>query len=358
MKKFKAVMALLLVVLLAAACGQKPAGTTAAPAGSTAAPQTTQSSGGETTSDKDAIHFIYSSAAAVNGAWTPGEEMFCKLVNERTNGKYVLDYYPLDQLTSGNQTKALEMVQMGVTDFDCRAGMFYTNIDDKWNSMLLPWAFPNYETVDKFLLGEGGQKLAEGINSSGLVFLAYGENGYRQLTNNKRPIKAPEDLKGLKLRVAAMNMLFDLFNCFGTNGTNMNITEVFTALQQNTVDGQENPLDVINSFKFQQVQKYLTLWNCCYDPIVLVVNDKTWEKFSDDEKKIIKEAAEEAMAYQREFSRKRTEELIASLEKEMQVDRLTDAEVAAFRKAAQPVYDKWAPVIGQDLMDLIDAANK
>lgn len=188
-----------------------------------------------------------------------------------------------------------------------------------------------------------------------MQFLAFGESGYRQITNNVRPITSPEDLKDLKLRVPAMNMYFDLFKCFGTNSTTMNMSEVFSALQQKIIDGQENPLDVIKAFKVNEVQKYLTIWNCSYDPIVFVANPDTWASLSTEEQEIFEKTAVEAMNYQKEYSRDQYNNILDEFKGQMEVTELTEEQIATFREAAQPVYDTWNDQIGSEMMALVNA---
>lgn len=300
----------------------------------------------------EAVHLKFSTAVSENSTWHEGALKFAELIEERTEGRYIIDIYPSDQLTSGNQIKALEALQTGTCDFDIRSILLYTNFDAKFTSIMMPWLVPSFEAADEALAGPGGKALADLVDSKGMKFLAFGESGFRQVTNNVRPITTPEDFKGIKLRVPALQMYFSLFNQFGSNPTTMNMGEVFASIQQKVIDGQENPVDVIKSFKVNEVCKYMTLWNCSYDPIIMSASPQTWDKLSDEDKEIFAQAAKEAMDYQKQRSREAYEKIVEELGQTMEVTELTEEQIAVFREAAQPVYDEWVPKIGEDTMSL------
>ncbi len=304
----------------------------------------------DVTTPVKAKHLKFSSAVSENSTWQYGAEKFAELIEERTNGRYVIDIYTSDQLTSGNQIKALEALQMGTCDFDIRSILLYTNLDVRFTSIMMPWLVPSFDAADEALAGPGGEAIANLVNENGMKFIAFGESGFRQLTNNVRAIESPEDLNGIKLRVPALNMYFTMFNELGANPTTMNMGEVFASIQQAVIDGQENPVDVINSFKINEVCKYMTLWNCSYDPIVMSASPHTWEKLSEEDQKIFAQAGKEAMEYQKQKSRESYNKLVEELGKTMEINELTDEQIKTFREAVQPVYDEWVPQIGEDMM--------
>lgn len=200
--------------------------------------------------------------------------------------------------------------------------------------------------------GEAGQKLMELVRSKGIEPLAFGESGYRQITNSKRPILTPEDLNGLKIRTPSMEAMVATYKEFGGDPTVMNFSEVFTSLQQGVIDGQENPLPIILNSKLYEVQKYLTVWNYMYDPIVFGVNKKLYDSLDADTQKLLRETAQEAAKYQIELNRKENEEVLAQLkEKGMEVVELTPEQIKAFQEKVQPVIDKYEGIIGKDLLD-------
>jgi tripartite ATP-independent transporter DctP family solute receptor len=341
MNKFKRVFIVVVTMaMILSGCGNSSGVQSSASGSSSASNQ----------ENSKAIHLKFSTAVSEKSSWHKGALKFAELVNERTNGKYVVDIYPVDQLTSGNQVKALEALQTGATDFDIRSILLYTNFDAKFTAIMMPWMVPTYEKADEVMNGEGGAAIAELVNSYGMKFLAFGESGYRQITNNKRPITSPKDLKDIKLRVPALNMYFDMFTQFGANPTTMNMSEVFAAIQQGTVDGQENPVDVIRSYKVNEVCKYITLWNCSYDPIVMSMSPALYQKLSDEEKGIIETCAKEAMDYQKQLAREEYKSIVEEFAKTSEVNELTPEQLEEFRTAVAPVYDSWVEKIGVDFM--------
>jgi tripartite ATP-independent transporter DctP family solute receptor len=289
-------------------------------------------------------------AVSEKSTWFEGAQKFAELVKERTNGKYVVDLYPSDQLAAGNIIKGLEMLRAGGTDIDMRSTIIYTTVDPKFTVPLMPWLVPSYEDADKAMGGEGGRMLFDLVEANGIQPLAFGESGFRQVTNNKLPIVSPADMKGLKIRVPTIKMFIGLFTALGADPTAINFGELFAALQQGTADGQENPPDVIASARVQEVQKYMTLWNASYDPIIMSASTRFWAKLSDEEKTVFLDAAKEAMDYQKQLSRAKNAELIEEFKTKMEVLELTPEQIKAFRDAAKPVYDEYESIIGLELL--------
>ena len=298
-----------------------------------------------------AKHLKYGIAVSENSTWYPGAQKFAQLIKERTKGKYVVDLYTSDQLAAGNIIKGLEMLRMGASDIDMRSTIIYTIVDPRFTVPLMPWLIPSYEEADKALSGPGGKILFDMVRENGIEPLAFGESGFRQVTNNQHPITSPDDLKGLKIRVPTIKMFISLFKTLGADPTSINFGELFAALQQGTVDGQENPPDVIASARLQEVQKFMTLWNASYDPIIMSASKRLWKKLDAEEKRIFLTSAKEAMAFQKELARKKNAQLIQEFkDRKMAVSSLTPEQIKAFRKAAKPVYDQYESIIGMELL--------
>lgn len=299
----------------------------------------------------EAVHLKMNLTTNENSTWFLGATRFKEIVEEKTAGKYIIDIFPSEQLSGGNQVKGLEMVQTSTTDLDIHSTIIYTIVDPKFTVVNMPWMIPTYEEADAAMAGEGGQAIFKLAEENGVVPLAFGESGYRQITNSVRPITSPADLAGVKLRVPGIKMFVDLFGVLGADPTTMDFAEVFTSLQQGTIDGQENPLDIIKSSKLEEVQEYLSLWNYVYDALLMSASTGTWEKLTDEEKVIFQDAATEAMNYQKEQNRLKDEENLAYLEANMNVYQMTAEEVAVFKEMAQPVYDTYEEIIGMELME-------
>ncbi len=285
-----------------------------------------------------------------NSTWYEGAMRFKEIIEEETEGRYLVDIYPNEQLAGGNQMKGIENVQTGVTDVDIHSTIVYTIVDERFTALNMPWMIPTYEEADAAINGEGGEMIFEIARDNGVIPLALGESGYRQFTNNVRPITKPSDLEALKIRVPGIKMFLDLFGMLGADPTAMNFAEVFTALQQGTIDGQENPVDIISSSKLDEVQKYLTLSNYVYDALLMSVSTNLWDSLSDEDKAIFEAAGQEAMAYQKERARIVNDEKVAALSETMEVNELSAEEIAVFQDAMVPLYEQWVEILGMDLM--------
>lgn len=290
-------------------------------------------------------------AVSENSTWYKGAQKFAELVSSRTGGKYKIEIFASDQLAAGNIIKGLELLRMGGADIDMRSILIYTTVDPKFTVPLMPWLVPSYEEADKAMNGKGGAMVFDLVRKNGIEPLAFGESGFRQITNNKRPIVTPEDMKSLKIRIPTNKMYISLFKAMKADPTSINFGELFAALQQGTVDGQENPPDVIASAKVEEVQKYMTVWNFSYDPIIMASSQKFWKSLPAADQKIFSQAAREAMDFQKKLSREVNAELTESFRKKMQITVLSQPQIEAFKKAARPVYEEYEPIVGKDLLD-------
>ena len=289
-------------------------------------------------------------------AWTEGARKFKSLVEERSQGRYIVSIYPNEQLAAGDQTGTLAMFYQdsGIIDIDVHSAMLHSNQIPELSVCFMPWIFSEGNaSVDKYLFADGatgGKLIMDAIAKKGPVPLALGENGFRQFTNNKLALKTPADFKNLKLRVPSVPVLTDLFRMLGTDPTTMSMAEVFTGLQNGTIDGQENPLDVINSYKLNEVQKFLTIGNYCYDPIVLAISNKRWNSFNDADKAMFKQAAVEAMRYEVQYNREAEKKVVSNMKAAgMQVNELTKDEIAALQTALVPLYEQYVAKLGADV---------
>ncbi|HAQ40419.1 MAG TPA: C4-dicarboxylate ABC transporter substrate-binding protein [Clostridiales bacterium] len=294
----------------------------------------------------------FSTTTADTSTWTLGAKKFAEIVGEKSNGRIEVKVYPNEQLSGGNQSKGIEMLMSGSTDITFHSNIIYSVMDERFGVVSLPFLINDTETADKILDGAGGEELNKILLEKNIVGLGFGENGFRQITNSKKPIEVPADVEGLKIRIPGIKMYVSLFKALGSDPITMNFGEVFTALQQGTIDGQENPTDVISSSKINEVQKYMTVWDYSYDTIILGMNKAKFESLSAEDQQIIRDAAKEAVAYQRQINReasaKQTQEFIDG---GMSVNTLTIEQKAVFKDAVQSVYDEYEPIMGKELID-------
>ena len=213
-----------------------------------------------------------------------------------------------------------------------------------------PFLISNAKEADALLDGPIGDKIRNKLPEKGLVGLAYWENGFRNLTNSKRAISKVEDLEGIKLRVMQNNVFLNSFKTLGANAVPMAFSELFSALETNTVDGQENPFNTILSSKFYEVQKYMTVTNHVYSPWIVMASKKWWDQLSKDEQKILSDAAKLSRDFERKDTRDEASRAVADLKaKGMQVNELSPTESARMRDKLTRVYAQIGADIGMDL---------
>jgi tripartite ATP-independent transporter DctP family solute receptor len=330
----------LLLALSLAACGSQQGGSIG-----------TSTQSGSATSQKE-LKLKVSVTVSDTDTWGVAAKKWAEDVEQKSNGRIKMKVYPNESLSNGNSPKGLEAVQNGATEISIHSMIIYNVLDKKFAAPSLPWLVPSYEQADKAMNGEAGKQLMDLIRTKGIEPLAYGESGFRQITNSKHPILTPDNLAGLKIRTPSMEMMVDTYKEFGGDPTVMNFSEVFTSLQQGVIDGQENPLPIILNSKLYEVQKHLTLWNYIYDPLVFGMNKKLFDSLDPETQKLLKETAQEAAKYQIELNRKKNEEVLAQLkEKGMQVEELTPEQIKAFQEKVKPVIDKYEGIIGKELLD-------
>jgi tripartite ATP-independent transporter DctP family solute receptor len=207
----------------------------------------------------------------------------------------------------------------------------------------LPFVFTTDKEADTVLDGPFGQKLLDSLQPKGMVGLVYWENGFRDLTNSKRPVAKMEDMQGIKLRVMQNPVYIDMFKGFGANAVPLAFSELFAALETGAVDGQENPVTTIESSKFYEVQKYLSITHHVYSPWVVTVSKKWYDGLSADEKAALKKAAIASRDFERKDSREAAAKAMTTLkQKGMQINTMSDAEVARLRATTKPAIDKFA----------------
>jgi tripartite ATP-independent transporter DctP family solute receptor len=291
-------------------------------------------------------------------AWGQGGVKFAELVKEYTDGKVNVKVYPNAQLVGGDQMRQAEMVSSGAIDFMLNSTINIAPIIPECNAFSLPFMFPSYEAVDAVTGSKGGEMVFDALENYNMVGLAWGENGFRELTNNVKPIAHPDDMKGLKIRVVTP-IYVDIMRALGANAIAMNWGEVFTALQQGTIDGQENPIvGIIIPNKIYEVQDYLTNWHYSYDALILAVNKDVWKGFDPQIQEQVKKAAMDAMHWQvHDVSRVGLGDGIEFLKEQgMTITDPTPEQLAAFRERTKAVYDEWSEKVGKEVVAAFEEA--
>ncbi|MFZ1059923.1 MAG: DctP family TRAP transporter solute-binding subunit [Candidatus Rokuibacteriota bacterium] len=300
------------------------------------------------------------------GPWGEAAIKFADLLKERTQGRINVKNYFAGQLFAGKQTNEFTLLVQGVADFALGSTINWSPQVKELNLFAMPFMYPSYKALDAVQAGEPGKKLFKLIEEKGVIPLAWGENGFRQVTNSKRSVKGPGDLDGLKIRVVGSPIFIETFRALGANPVNMNWGDAQTAFQQGTVDGQENPVvSVITPYKLWTTQKHVTLWNYAIDPLILGVSKLTWDSLTPADREIVRKTAEEVMAWEKKGARAGLDgsnEAVENLKKNgMEVVTLSAKDLEAFRAKTRAVYDKWSAEVGPDLVksaEKIVAATK
>jgi len=274
-----------------------------------------------------------------------GSTVFCDEVEKGTQGRYKCQHFANSAL--GGEREQIEAVQLGTQDLVNTSTGPVGNFVPEVKIVDIPFLFRDYDHARKVMDGPIGQDILTKFPSKGIIALAWTENGFRHMTNSKRDIVKPADAAGLKMRTMENKVHMDGYRTFGILPTPMAFPELFGALQQGTVDGQENPIPVILSAKFYQVQNHLSLTSHVYSPALLLLSPKVWNKLSDADKKVFVDAAKKASVAQRKKVNDDENNGIAQLEKDgMKVVRNVDGN--AFREALKPAYVNYAKEFGAD----------
>ncbi|MCK9381855.1 MAG: TRAP transporter substrate-binding protein [Sulfuritalea sp.] len=270
-----------------------------------------------------------------------GVNKFAQLVDQKSGGKMTVREFPNSML--GSESQQQSALQGGTQEMMSASTTTLAGIVKEMGVLDFPFLFANEAEADALLDGPIGKRLMDRLPEHGLVGLAYWENGFRNVTNSKRPINRPEDLDGLKIRVMQNPVYLETFKAVNANPIPMAFGELFTALETKTVDAQENPFSIIMANKFNEVQKYLSVTRHTYNSFIVLMSKKFWDKLSPKEKQIIQESAIEARNYERQVSRTDSGKALAELKaRGMQVNELAPAELTRMRAILKPVSDKFA----------------
>lgn len=282
-------------------------------------------------------------------------ERFAEIVKERTGGELDVSIHPAGEF--GNDPSLLEGVRLGTIEIAQTGNPFYTRFEPKLNVLDLPFLFADYDHVYQTIDGEIGRQLLGELEKHGMKGLAFWEIGFRKLTNSKRAVTTPDDMKGLKIRTTPNPAHVQAFEILGASPTPMAFTEVYLALETGTVDGQENPLNIIRSNKFQEVQKYLSFTDHAYTVSIVSMNLGKFEGLPAEQQQVLLDAAQEAAVFQRQLNRDQAASDLEAIEAAgVEVTQEIDRE--AFKTLVyEPVKQSYVDKFGSDMLDEIEAMN-
>jgi len=293
-----------------------------------------------------------------------GAFQWAELVTQRSGGRINVRVYPGSQLVGGDQTRELLAMRQGVIDF----GVFSTiNIAPQVREVglfQLPFLMPDHRAFDALIRGDVGTDIFGVMQRREVVPLAWGENGFREISNSKRAIHTPEDMRGLKIRFAAGAIFNDIYNGLGANPVQMSFADLQPALSTGAVDGQENPINLFLAFRMDTLaQRYLTIWNYVNDALIFALSKTVWDSFTPADQQLVRECALEAGQNQIALTRRglgipgTDDSSIQELRRRnVEVTTLTNEQKSAFGRALRPVYERWSQTVGTELVRKAEAA--
>ena len=278
-----------------------------------------------------------------NSTWADGGRKFGELMEKATGGKVKVNIYAADQLTNGNQSEGIQALMNGdPVQISMHSNLIYSAFDPRFNVVSLPFIYDSVEDADAKFDGEAGEKMKEILSEYGLHCMGIAENGFRELTNSVREVKSVDDMKNLKVRVAGSNLLMECYKRWGADATNLNWSETYTALQQNTVEGEENPLPAIDAASVQEVQPYCSMWDAIYDCLFFCINQDIYDGLTPEQQAVVDKAGRMAVEYERYINRSGANEIMNRWEEKNGVTFTAkeDMDIDSFKEAVEGV-DQW-----------------
>ena len=299
--------------------------------------------------------------------WAQGAFYFADLVRERTNGRVNVKVYPAGQLFAGKQTNEFMMLRQGAIDFAFGSTINWSPQIKELNLPCLPFFIgvqpQPYKAMDAILAGKAGKMMIDAVEKKGVHVIGWAENGFRELTNSVREVKSVDDMKNLKIRVAGSNLLMECYKRWGADATNLNWSETYTALQQNTVEGQENPLPAIDAASVQEVQPYCSMWDAIYDCLFFCINQDLYDTLTPEQQAVVDECGQKAVEYERYINRSGDEEIMNRWQSKngVTITKKEDMDIDSFKKAVEGVDEWFVEQLkdagyddGQELVDLFE----
>lgn len=311
------------------------------------------SGGGDEAAGGETYNWDFTITTGNTSTWHEGAQLFADTVEEDSGGRMTVNIFTNEQLSGGDSAAGVEQLMNGEKELSYNSTIIYAGIDPRYGAVNAPFLYTDLEEAAAVLEATGLEAYRELAAEDGVQVLGFGESGFRQITNSIQPIRTPADLANLKMRIPGIGLFTDIYQELGANPATMNFSEVFTALQQGTIEGQENPVDIIYSSGLEEVQEHMTMWNYVYDPLILGMNKNLYDSLSEEDRAIVDEAAAAANELQISNNRDREADQVDELTQSMEVVELSPEEIDAFREAMTPVYDDYQDVWGPDLIEAL-----
>lgn len=311
------------------------------------------SNGADNPAQQEGGYQVIELSMAVNGTDTQIDarvaDYFAELVAQRSDGAVTVAVFPNDQLAGGNASRGIEMIASGSVDLAAYATCTLAVVDGQLPVATIPWIFEDYAQAREVIDTTGGAYYAQRLAQKNMTYLGSFHNGFRQITNSKHEVRTPDDVKNLKVRVPGSVVYMGFFRALGADPTSMNWSEVFTAIQQGTIDGQENGVSITSTSKMQEVQKYLTMWNYSYENDLFVVNTRVWDNLEENTRELLQACATEACEWGRDTLEAEELQILEEFEAGgMTITYLTEEEQAAFEESIAPWKAEMMAQFGQE----------
>lgn len=333
---FALTMAIAMTITMLTGCGEKKQA-------NAASKKSSSSSSSSSATEFEAQTWKMGLSASENSVTMKAAEYFSKQVKKETNGAVTIKFYPSDQLTQGNQANDVQELIEGNLDLSLHSNLAYASFDPRFNVISLPFLFDSAEEAStKIREGASGRDVKNLLDSTGLHCLGIGEDGFRYLTNNKRPVATVADMKGLHIRVGSSEMTNRIYQLWGANPSYADWPEVFTSLKTGKFDGQETSLITADAASIQTTQKYVTKMDAVYDCLFLCMNKDLYESLTPDLQSVVNECGNKAMSYQRKLCRETNETILTKWKSAgVTVTEPTEDAVKEFKKASKPAWTEF-----------------
>ena len=303
----------------------------------------------KSSNDYQKVRLVMTANGTDEGIETLTARRFAKLVAEASGDNVHIEFYPNDEMTGGNTNEAVRSLTEGAADIGAYVSGTMSMLDPRLEVATIPWSFSDCQEVRKIIDDTGGKYYAKVLAEYGLVYLGSTHNGMRQLSNNRNPVRTPEDLKNMRIRVLGGEVYRRFFSALGAEPISLGWSELNVAIRQDVIDGQENGFFLMQSGHLNQVQKYMTVWNYLYENYLFVINRKTFEKLEPKTQELLREKMKEACEWSRDYLEAEEKKIRLQFEEDgLEIIDLTPEELKKFQDIVKPLRDELKARYGEE----------
>ena len=295
------------------------------------------------------VRLVMTANGTDKGIETLTARRFAKLVEEESGGNVHIEFYPNDELTGGNTNEAVRSLTEGAVDLGAYVSGTMSLLDPRLEVATIPWSFSSYQEARKVIDESGGDYYAKVLSEYGLIYLGSTHNAMRQLSNNRNPVRTPEDIQGMKIRVLGGEVYRLFFSTLGAKPVPLGWSELNIAIRQNVIEGQENGFFLMQSGNLNEIQKYMTVWNYLYENYLFVINRKTFDKLDPQTQILLHEKMHEACEWSRDYLEAEEKKIRMQFEADgLEIIDLTPEELNAFKEKVRPLREKLKAKYGEE----------